>query len=77
MDCLRHKVWMFSDGLFQFLEKGEVCRVAGTEALLIQNVNDSFVPLLNKIANDLIIEVFHRLPLQTSSIGSIIGRIGG
>ena len=59
----RDKSLVVADGGGKFVEKSRVCRVTGTQALLVQNVDYSFVTLLYQVANYLVVEIFHRFPL--------------
>jgi len=57
-------VGVLADGLFELLEEGLVGRVAGSQALLVQDVDDAAMSLLDQVADDFVVEVLDRFPLD-------------
>ena len=58
------EVLVLTDRGDKFGEEGVVTDVSRSKTLLVQDRDDSFVLLLHEVTDDLVVKVFHRLPLQ-------------
>jgi len=61
---VRGEVLVLADGRHQLAEEGGVRHVSRPQALLVQHSDDPLVPLLHEVTDDLVVKVFHGLPLS-------------